>query len=218
MPSPERLVAVAGTGTEVGKTWWTCAVARHLRVRGVAVAARKPAQSFAPDDPPETRDAARLAAATGERADEVCPPERSYEAAMAPPMAADALGREPFTIADLVAEIRWPAGIGVGFVETAGGVRSPMASDGDNLALIRALRPDLVLLVAEAGLGTINLVRLSADALAHQDVVVALNRFDPHDPLHVRNRDWLRGNDGLVVITDPADARGLTHADGPSAG
>ncbi len=44
-PRPAALVFVAGTATDVGKTWWTAAVARELRARGVQVAARKPVQS-----------------------------------------------------------------------------------------------------------------------------------------------------------------------------
>ncbi|MEA3019822.1 MAG: glycine C-acetyltransferase, partial [Actinomycetota bacterium] len=145
---PDRVVAVAGTGTEVGKTWVTAAAARALRERGRRVAARKPAQSYAASDPPATRDAAVLAAATGEHPDDVCPPHRSYAMAMAPPMAAAALGRPPITLAELRDELCWTDAVDVGFVETAGGVRSPIAEDGDNVALIVALAPDAVLLVA----------------------------------------------------------------------
>ena len=204
---PDSVVLVAGTGTGVGKTWVVAAAARALRDRGVAVAARKPAQSFAPEDPPDARDAAVLAAATGERPDDVCPPHRSYEVAMAPPMAAAALGRPPVRLADLVAELRWPPAARLGFVETVGGVRSPLADDGDAVDLADAIGPDLVLLVAPAGLGTLNLVRLSAAALAgdgtggRRRLVVVLNRFDPGDDLHRRNRDWLAGRDGLDVVT-----------------
>jgi len=90
---PGRLVVVTGTGTEVGKTWVSAAVLRLARAQGLSVAARKPAQSFAPDQGPDQRDAYLLAAATGEPADVVCRPERSYPVPMAPPMAAEALGR-----------------------------------------------------------------------------------------------------------------------------
>ena len=81
------------------------------------MAARKPAQSFAPGEGPTDADV--LAAATGERAHEVCPPHRWYEVPMAPPMGADVLGRSPFTVAALADELRWPPGVGVGLVESA---------------------------------------------------------------------------------------------------
>jgi dethiobiotin synthetase len=118
-------------------------------------------------------------------------------------MAADALGLPPFTIADLAAEVRATAPPdALVLVETAGGVRSPIADDGDSAALIDALGPALVVLVADAGLGTINVVRLSVEALAPHPVVVYLNNFDHGWKLHVRNADWLRTREGLEVVTD----------------
>ena len=200
---PERLVLVAGTGTEVGKTWVACRLARALRRRGLIVAARKPAQSYDPADDLADTDAALLAHATGDHPAVVCPQHRWYPAAMAPPMAAEALGRPPFTVADLVGELAWPPAVGVGLVETAGGVRSPVAADGDTVALAAALHPEHVVLVGDAGLGTINGVRLAAAALARWPVIVVLNRYDPADDLHARNLEWLAGRDGFDVVTDP---------------
>lgn len=196
---------VAGTGTEVGKTWVVCHLARALAVRGLIAVARKPAQSYGTTGEVSATDAELLAAATGDRASVVCPPHRWYPAAMAPPMAAEALGRPAFTVADLVAELRWPPVVGVGLVEAAGGVRSPIAADGDTVTLAEALGPDRVVLVADAGLGTINAVRLSAAPLARWPVSVLLNRYDPSDDLHRRNWEWLVGRHGFDVAVDPAD-------------
>jgi dethiobiotin synthetase len=202
---PERLVLVVGTGTEVGKTWVACRVARALRRRGLIVVARKPAQSYDAGDDLSDTDAALLAHATGDHPAAVCPQHRWYPVAMAPPMAAEALGRRPFAIADLVDELAWPAVVGVGLVEAAGGVRSPLAADGDAVAFAAAVRPDRVVLVADAGLGTINDVRLSMAALAPWPVTVVLNRFEPADDLHVRNLEWLAGVDGYEVVTEAED-------------
>ncbi len=194
-------VLVAGTGTEIGKTYVTARLATALRARGITVAARKPVQSFEPDAATPT-DADVLAAATGEDPQVVCPPHRRLPRAMAPPMAAEALGYPAFTIAELAAEVTGAApGAALVLVESAGGVRSPLAVDGDTVALADALHPALVLLVADAGLGTINVVRLSADALGGHRVIVYLNRFDGDDDLHRRNRDWL-AREGLEVVID----------------
>lgn len=196
MARPEQLVLVTGTGTEVGKTW----VGAHwLASLAVTKAARKPAQSFSPG---ETTDAEVLAAATGEAIDLVTPRHRWYEVPMAPPMAADVLGRPQFTIADLVSELEWPDDtVAVGLVESVGGPRSPLAVDGDTVDLARALSPDRVVLVADAGLGTINAVRTCAAALDEWIVTIFLNRFDAADDLHRRNRDWLRDVDDFEVVT-----------------
>ncbi len=198
---PARLVVVAGTGTEVGKTWLACELARDLRGRGLRVSARKPAQSFGPEE--AVTDADRLAEATGEKAADVCPPSRWYPRAMAPPMAAESMGRPPFGLDDLLGELRWPPGADVGLLECAGGVASPQADDGDCADLVQRVGPDAVVLVAGAGLGTLNDVRLAARALSERPPLVYLNRFDGEDELHVRNREWLVRRDGLLVAVTP---------------
>jgi dethiobiotin synthetase len=214
---PELLVVLAGTGTEVGKTWVGCRLVRELRDAGRTVAARKPVQSFDPSD--AVTDADLLAEASGEEPLVVCPAHRRYEVAMAPPMAAEVLGRPMIRMAELLDELAasWsvpppsqdPSRGSVGVVELAGGVRSPVAHDGDGVELIAGLAPDLVVVVADAGLGTINAVRTTLDALAGLDapVVVHLNRFDPDDDLHRRNRAWLAehlrpGDEGILLRSD----------------
>ncbi len=192
---------VVGTATEVGKTWVSCALARALRGQGVFVSARKPVQSLDPDDG-QRPDADLLAEATGEHPDEVCGPGFTYELPMAPPMAAEALGLEAPSIAEIVALMNWPTGTSVGIVETAGGVCSPLASDGDAIDLAVALDPDLVLLVADPGLGTLNSVRSVARALSAWPLTVLFNRYQPDDRLHELNRVWLRDREGLSVHVD----------------
>jgi dethiobiotin synthetase len=197
---PERLVLVTGTGTEIGKTWVACRLAVAIRDRDLAVAARKPVLSYDPTDDLAASDAVLLARATEETPEAVCPPHRWYPVAMAPPMAAEVLGRPAFTIAELVAEIVWPRGTAVGLVEAVGGVLSPLAEDGDSVTLAEQLVPDLVVLVADAGLGTINAVRLTVEPLAQWPTTVVLNRYDPMSDLHRRNRAWLVDREHLDVV------------------
>jgi dethiobiotin synthetase len=209
------IVVVTGTGTEVGKTWYAAATIDALRAAGHVVAARKPVQSFAPDDTDPT-DADVLARATEEDADAVCLPHRRFPMAVAPPMAAAALGLPAFTITDLVGEVR--AGLTtvgadtIVVVEGAGGARSPIADDGDTVALAHALAADRVVVVADAGLGTINAVRLTVAALTSWTPVVALNRYDDDNDLHRANREWLAARDGFAVVTSPVElAAALTN-------
>jgi dethiobiotin synthetase len=207
------LVVCTGTHTEVGKTWVGAAVLADLRGRGVTVAARKPAQSFDPaDDHP--LDADVLGDATGEPGDTVCRPARTYAVPMAPPMAAAALGRPVPTLADLHDELQWPEPeVDVAWLETVGGPRSPMGQDGDAVDLAAALRPRAVVLVADAGLGTINAVRLSVAPfrdLGHEPIVV-LNRFDPDAELHRRNAAWLHDL-GIAAVLSPGAVADLLVA------
>lgn len=197
---PSLLIGVIGTNTEVGKTWVTAQLLAMLKLRGSKVAARKPVQSYAPDD--INTDAALLAGASGEDVADICPAHRCYPLALAPPMAAQALGRGPLRMAEIISEVRWPANIDIGFVETVGGVRSPLTSDGDSLDLLRRLEVDRMLLVADAGLGTINAVRLTLAAVGATPTLVFLNRFRRDNELHELNRRWLLEQDRLTVITD----------------
>jgi dethiobiotin synthetase len=199
---PACLALIAGTATDVGKTWVAAALAGELRAQGVMVRARKPVQSFVPGD---RTDAELLAAATGDDQEAVCPPSGSYPVPMAPPMAAAALGRPVLGIGELYASLEWPDGVEVGLVESVGGVRSPLAPDGDTVTLAALLRPDRVIVVADAGLGTINAVRLAVGALAPWPCIVFLNRFAAGDDLHGRNRDWLAERDGYRVHTSMGD-------------
>lgn len=202
------IVVVTGTGTDVGKTWFTAATIEVLRAAGHAVTACKPVQSFAPGDE-GTTDADVLARASGADPHSVCPEHRWLPMAVAPPMAAASLGLPPFTIAHLAEEVKarsaQSADETFAFVEGAGGVRSPIAEDGDTVALAHALAADRVVIVADAGLGTINAVRLTVAALTGWTPVVALNRYESSNPLHRDNRAWLSERDGFNVVMTPAE-------------
>ncbi len=206
------LVVVVGTRTEVGKTWVTARLITELRSRDLSVQVRKPLQSFDPASG-EPTDAEVLAAASGEDPVDVCGHEWTYPVAMAPPMAGESLGRQVPTTSEVLDTLRWSAPQ-VALVETVGGVRSPLSSDGDSADLARVLRADAVVLVADAGLGVIDAVRSGVDGLAPMEPLVFLNRYDGRDELHVRNRDWLQRRDvieTIVAISDLADRISGTH-------
>ena len=203
MTRPRKLVLVVGTATDVGKTWVGGATLAALAAGGATVAARKPAQSFDPSDPHPT-DSEVLGAATGEDPAAVCPAHRNYEVPMAPPMAADALGLAIPTLDELLDELHWPdPAVDVGWLETVGGPRSPIGVDGDSVTVAERLLPDVVVLVADAGLGTVNAVLLSIGPFAAHRSIVVLNRYDEGDDLHRRNLAWLRTREGLEIVTDP---------------
>src|SRR5690606_40780435 len=105
-----------------------------LRARGLPFAAHRTVHTFDPEE--GCNDADILAAASGEDAAVVCPPHRSYPLPMAPPMAADALGRSHIRFQELLREITWPLGTERVFIETVGGPRSPIAHDADSVDLL----------------------------------------------------------------------------------
>lgn len=200
---PSILLAVVGVGTGVGKTWTTIQIVTELRRRGLTVAVRKPVQSFAAHELGST-DAELLAVSTGQTPHVVCPPHRWYGEPMAPPMAADVLGLAAITSRELVEETVWPPGVDIGIVETVGGVRSPMTHDTDSIEFARLLQPDGTLLVADAGLGAINAIRLAAPTLAGLAWLAFLNRHD-HSELHHRNQRWLQTQTNIETATTTAE-------------
>ncbi len=198
-----RVVFVAGTGTEVGKTWAAARLARLLLERRWSVAACKPIQSYDPHEDGPT-DAAVLASATGQHPDDVCPPEHTYPVPLAPPMAADQLGRVCPTIGELASGCTFATAVDVGLVEGVGGLYSPIASDGHNLDLIERLEPGLVVVVASAALGCIHDTMACTLPLSDHRRAVFLNRFDPDTEVHALNARWLRDT-GLKVATRLAE-------------
>jgi dethiobiotin synthetase len=126
---------------------------------------------------------------------------------MAPPMAADALGRSRIRLDELLAETQWSDIADLTLIETAGGLCSPIAHDADNLMLIERLAPTKVVLVADAGLGTLNSVRLCLRVLGATPTIVFLNRFDAREELHRRNEQWLR-DEGVQLRRDVKEVIG----------
>ena len=217
-PVSASVVFVAGTGTEVGKTWAAAGLARLLKDSGLAVAACKPVQSYDPDTGGPT-DAAVLAAATGQSPDAVCPPACSYPVPLAPPMAAGKLGKVCPTLDEMAADCRFAATVDVGLVEGVGGLYSPIASDGHNLDLIERIDPDLVVVVASADLGGIHDTMACTLPLSAFGRAVFCNRFDPRTEIHGLNVRWLRDT-GLEVATSLAELTEIVcaHAARPSRG
>ena len=197
------VVFVAGTGTEVGKTWAAAGLARLLRDGGRVVAACKPVQSYDPDDSGPT-DAAVLAAATGQDPDEVCPPGCTFPVPLAPPMAARKLARACPTLDEMASSCRFAPTVDIGLVEGVGGLYSPIASDGHNLDLIERIQPDLVVVVASADLGGIHDTMACTLPLSAYRLAVYCNRFDPDTEVHGLNVGWLR-DAGLDVAVSLAE-------------
>lgn len=171
MADPRSLtsvVLVTGTGTEIGKTVATAALAAVVHERGSSVAVVKPAQTgLLPGEPGDVDEVRRLVGddvATHElvRLRDPLSPEAAArrEGVTLPPVAAHAR-----RIREIAAESE------VVFVEGAGGLLVRLDSRGGTLADLGAgLRYKGVgcgvVLVASADLGTLNTAALTAEALA----------------------------------------------------
>lgn len=154
-----RHLVVTGTGTEVGKTVATAALAAVAVAAGERVAVLKPAQTgVGPDEPGDAAVVARLVpqAHTAELArypEPLAPGTAARRAGLAPvtPAAAADAARELARTHDLV----------------------HLDDDGGTVADVARLLDAPVVVVAAAGLGTLNHTALTVEALRARDLVCA---------------------------------------------
>ncbi len=153
-----RVLVITGTGTGVGKTVVTAAVAALARGR---VAVLKPAQTgVAPGEPGDLAAIARLVpGVTGRELGRFPDP-------LAPATAARRAGLPPVTPAVAAAAARGlAADHDLVLVEGAGGLLVRFDDDGGTLADLATALDAPVLVVATAGLGTLNHTALTVEAL-----------------------------------------------------
>jgi dethiobiotin synthetase len=165
-PAP---VVVTGTGTGVGKTVVTAAVAALALARGDRVAVLKPAQTgVGPDEPGDLDEIARLVpGVTGRELGR-------YPDPLAPATAARHAGRPPITPAAAATAAReLAAEHELVLVEGAGGLLVRFDDAGGTLADLAALLDAPVLVVARAGLGTLNHSALTVEALRARGLTCA---------------------------------------------
>lgn len=151
-----RRLVVVGTGTGVGKTWVTEALARVLAARSQRVVALKPVETGVSEQTLDT-DGARLAAASTLP---VKPPPYRFAPPISPHLAARRDGRR-IELDQILIYVRYhesssPAAADWTLVETAGGLFSPLAPGVTNFDLARALDPARWLLVGHDGLGVLH--------------------------------------------------------------
>jgi dethiobiotin synthetase len=163
------VLVVTGTGTGVGKTIVTAAIAALARAGGERVAVLKPAQTgVAADEPGDLADVARLVPGVTTRE------LGRYPDPLAPATAARRAGASPVTPVQVAAAARdLAADHDLVLVEGAGGLLVRFTDDGGTLADAAALLGAPVLVVAAAGLGTLNHTALTVEALRSRGLACA---------------------------------------------
>lgn len=162
------VLAVTGTGTGVGKTIVTAALASAARQAGLDVAVCKPVQTGTADGDDDLAEVGRLSGATtlvgGAR----------YPAPLAPVAAADQAGMPLPTGAEVLAMIRSADRPGqLTLVEGAGGLLVQLAADGVTLRDLAVELAAAVVVVVNAELGTLNHTALTLESIAGQGLSCA---------------------------------------------
>jgi dethiobiotin synthetase len=155
---------ITGTDTEIGKTWVSCALVRHLVAKGRSVAVMKPIASgcVSAADGLRNEDALALMAASNLSQDYAQVNPLAFEPPIAPHIAAQQAGVQidPHILARTASDIE----ADVLVVEGVGGWCVPL---GPNLMLSDLVRQlaDEVILVVGMRLGCINHALLSAERI-----------------------------------------------------
>jgi len=177
---------ITATDTGVGKTEVACALLRAARAAGVDAVGMKPAQSgHAPGEP---SDAERLREASGavEPLEAICP--YSLSAPLAPAVAARLEGRTIELSRILAAAAALASRHAALVVEGAGGLLVPL-TERETFAELAVALALPVIVVARAGLGTVNHTALTVEALRGRGLAieaVVLNRTSPADDASVQ--------------------------------
>ncbi|MEV0222186.1 dethiobiotin synthase [Streptomyces sp. NPDC050704] len=160
------VLVITGTGTEVGKTVTTAAVAAAALAAGRSVAVLKPAQTgVLPGECGDADEVARLAGpvTTVELA--------RYPEPLAPATAARRAGLAPVRPSEVAeATAKLATEYDLVLVEGAGGLLVRFDDEGGTLADAARLLDAPVLVVASASLGTLNTTELTARELRRQDL------------------------------------------------
>ncbi|MER6557256.1 dethiobiotin synthase [Streptomyces sp. NPDC001027] len=160
------ILVITGTGTEVGKTVTTAAVAAAALAAGRSVAVLKAAQTgVGPDEPGDAEEVARLAGTL--TAVEVA----RFPEPLAPATAARRAGLTPVRPNDVAEAARkLAAAHDLVLVEGAGGLLVRFDEAAGTLADAARLLRAPVLLVSSAGLGTLNTTELTARELRAREL------------------------------------------------
>jgi dethiobiotin synthetase len=153
-------LVVTGTGTDVGKTVVTAAIAALAADRGERVTVVKPAQTgVAPGEESDADVVCRLSGVADVH--ELI----RYDAALAPASAARLAGVAPMAVDELVRQIGALPPADLLIVEGAGGLLVHLDDRGGTIADVARQLDSTVLVVAAAGLGTLNATALTTEAL-----------------------------------------------------
>lgn len=199
---------LAGTGTDVGKTYVAGLILKKLRESGLSAGYYKAAMSgnrrredgtLIPGDAVEVREISGI----HQPLSEMCP--YVYEHPVSPHLAARMEG-DPVELARVLEGFRAVCrSYDYVTMEGSGGILCPLRLDEETLLLPQVIQACSLgcLLVADAELGSINRVALTAFYLKQQGIPlkgILFNRFLPGDPMQEDNVQVCRQLTGAKVI------------------
>ena len=183
-------IFISGTNTEVGKTFITVNIIKLLQSKGYLVNPYKPVETgcrkrlskLVPNDSSLFHKTIKKRMSLDK-----INPYRFLEPIS--PATAIKLSKKRITINNYLAKYKSLPDCDFSVIEGAGGLLSPLASDGFNIDLIKKIKAPTIL-VAKDEIGVINNVMLSLNILKQYKIkvlAVILNRIDKVQPMGMNN-------------------------------
>ena len=168
-PLTGPVLVVSGTGTEVGKTVVTAAVAALALGRGDRVAVVKPAQTGEPPGSAGDLEVVRRLSGVSRTVELARFPDP-----LSPEAAARTAGQPPLDLAEAAVVVKQlAASADLVLVEGAGGLLVRYDPAGGTIADLAGMLDAPVLVVTTAGLGTLNHTALTLEALSTRRLAAA---------------------------------------------
>ncbi len=200
---------VTGTGTDIGKTYVTGLIVKKLRAAGVRAGYYKAALSGAEPDAKgvlQPGDAlyVNTVAELGEKTEHLV--SYVYREAVSPHLAAK-INNQPIDFAKVEADyLRALTCCEYLTMEGSGGIICPLRWDNEQHVVLDDLVKKLnlgVLIIADAGLGTINATVLTTEHLRNRNIPIKgiiLNNYIPHDEMHEDNARMIEEMTGIHIV------------------
>lgn len=200
---------ITATGTDIGKTYVSALLVKKMREFSLNCGYFKPVLSGAKIDEqgnfvPE--DCKFVVEKSGLDCEPIQCLSYCFEEAVSPHLASSRQGVK-IELDKIVADFeKYSKNFDYVLLEGAGGITCPLLVDDDKVVLLSDLVLQMgqsVLLVADAGLGTINSVLTSVEYLNSKNIEIVgivLNNYDDTDFLHVDNKKMVEKLTGLPVI------------------
>lgn len=205
----KKALFITGTGTDIGKTYVTGLIVKKLRDAGLNAGYYKAALSGAEPDADGTLqpgDAIYVnrVANIGEKTENLV--SYVYKEAVSPHLAAK-INDQPIDFAKVTADFkRELAKYDYLTMEGSGGIVCPLRWDNQQHVILDDLVKKLdlgVLIIADAGLGTINAAVLTIEHLKSRNIPIKgiiFNNYIPHDLMQDDNERMIEEMTGIKVL------------------
>ena len=205
----KKALFITGTGTDIGKTYVTGLIVKKLRDAGLNAGYYKAALSGAEPDANGTLQAGdaiyvNRVANIGEKTENLV--SYVYKEAVSPHLAAK-INDQPIDFAKVTADFkRALAKYDYLTMEGSGGIICPLRWDNQQHVILDDLVKKLdlgVLIIADAGLGTINAAVLTIEHLKSRNIPIKgiiFNNYIPHDLMQDDNERMIEEMTGIKVL------------------